>query len=203
MAPAKICNEVRYILLTYSQVSTTFDPDKVVDLLSDLGAETLIISLEKHEDGGSHYHALGEFAKPFTTRSARKFDVDGHHPNIEKVGKTPWMAFDYVAKDGEVVGGTCERPKESTGRRNESNSDWAEIVACDTEAEFYDALRNLKPGDLVRCFSNIQRYAAWRWSPKEVAYTARQEEDFNLDGYPGIEQWKLENLNNEVYVYIF
>lgn len=61
-----------------------------------------IIARELHEDGNWHSHACIDFRKRVSTRSARYFDFDGHHANIQ----TPrnWMAsVNYCKKDGNFV----------------------------------------------------------------------------------------------------
>lgn len=62
-----------------------------------------IVSREKHQDGSYHNHMYVEFVKAFESRNARCFDIEGRHPNVQKVKQTPWKTVDYVKKDGDWV----------------------------------------------------------------------------------------------------
>ncbi|UJO02115.1 Rep [Molossus molossus associated gemykibivirus 2] len=89
----------RYGLFTYAQCGD-LDPFKVLDLFTELHAEC-IIGRENHADGGIHLHAFVDFGRNYTTRNARQFDVEGHHPNVLPGKKTPEKMYDYATKDGD------------------------------------------------------------------------------------------------------
>ena len=153
--------DAKYLLLTYPQVNEYNEnglhepilPWLLLDLCSRLGAE-LVVCREQHQDGGDHYHAFIDFGgRAFSTRNNRKFDINGHHPNIERVGRTPWLAYDYATKDGDVICGGAERPLESNGLPDSSDTqdarlgvsksgtgngmDWEWIAAASTREEFF------------------------------------------------------------------
>ncbi|UYD39153.1 MAG: replication associated protein [Wigfec virus K19_526] len=46
------------------------------------------IAEETHEDGSPHRHVLINFGKAFQTTASRRFDFNGCHPNIARVGPT-------------------------------------------------------------------------------------------------------------------
>ncbi len=75
----------RYFLITYPQCDG-LDEWAVNDHFGSLGAEC-IVAREDHADGGTHLHVFCDFGRKFRSRRANIFDVDGHHPNIERSKK--------------------------------------------------------------------------------------------------------------------
>ena len=102
--PSFLLKDARFVLLTYSQTPANFDYWSIVDTFAGLKAECLVAK-EQHQDGGDHYHVFVDFGRKFSTRVDTAFDVTGCHPNIAKCGKTPWLAFDYCCKDGNILAG--------------------------------------------------------------------------------------------------
>ena len=78
--------------------------------------------------------------RQFETRNVRLFDVDGCHPNISPIRRTPEAAYDYAIKDGDVVAGGLERP--SRDSLASAGSKWAEIIAATTRDQFLNASRS-------------------------------------------------------------
>lgn len=94
----------RYLLLTFSQVPGQFDCEGIITKLLELRSSCRIrLARESHANGGVHYHAFVDFGDPFETCDAGRFDVHGHHPNIQPIRRTPQNALDYVSKDGDVI----------------------------------------------------------------------------------------------------
>lgn len=195
--PGAFClKDARYCLLTYSQTPPDFDYENILTLLTSLGAEC-IISRENHEDGGIHYHAFVHFGRKFSTRRADIFDVTGRHPNIEKVGRTPWLAFDYVLKDGDVVAGGAERPEEST-RGGDKQSTWAWIMEAETRDQFLDRIRSEDPRALACNYPSITKYADYAYRKTPSVYESPAHYSWKLDDYPGIEEWVNTNLKGDL-----
>lgn len=191
--PNKFClKDAKYCLVTWSQVPEDFDFWKIIDITTNLNAEC-IVAQELHEDGGIHYHAFIDFGRKFSSRSTTIFDVDGRHPNIEKVGRTPWVAFDYVTKEGQVVAGAAERPTEGSNKLP-SNEKWEEILASDNRDSFFNKLRELAPRELLCSFGNICKYADWRYAEAPICYTTPSNFNFNLENYNALVEWKESNL---------
>lgn len=66
--------------------------------------EYICVSREDHHlNDGKHMHVFIKWVSSFKTTNARIFDIEGHHPNIEKVTTTRWKSVKYVKKDGEFV----------------------------------------------------------------------------------------------------
>lgn len=189
----------KYLLLTYAQVPNDIQPifgDAVVSHLCSLSAEC-IVGRECHADGGIHFHVFVEFERPYTTRTTTAFDIHGRHPNIEKVTKTPWVAYDYATKDGDVVAGGCIRPAETGGLSgipggDSGSNDWGWIIEAESRDEFLRRISTTKPRDLVCSFGQITRYADWKYAPAPVEYETPAQYQWRLDDHPELGHW-VEN----------
>jgi len=154
------CN-ARYFLVTYAQCGD-LDGFAVMGHFSSLGAEC-IIGREHHADEGLHLHAFVDFGSKFRGRGAEIFDVDGRHPNIETVGRTPWKAFDYAIKDGDVVCGGAERPVESSKSGSSTHDIWTEIAGATTREQFWELVFRLDPKAGCCNHTSLAKYADWRF----------------------------------------
>lgn len=161
------CN-ARYFLITYAQCGE-LDGFAVMDLFSSLGAECLV-ARERHADEGIHLHAFVDFSTKFRGRGHQIFDVDGRHPNIETVGRTPWKAFDYVIKDGDVICGGAERPVESSSSGSTTHDKWVEISSATTRDEFWELVFRLDPKAGCCNHSSLAKYADWRFRVDPPVY---------------------------------
>lgn len=71
-------------------------------VLSHLGvlhkdAVYIIVAAETHKDGNPHLHACVLLPKPFRTKRARFWDLEGFHPNVQGIRSIPkWL--DYIKK---------------------------------------------------------------------------------------------------------
>lgn len=89
----------RDIGLTYSQCP--LDRSEIVEFLKKIcpNASYGIVSMEKHKDGNTHYHAQLQFTKK-KDASEKTFDIGKQHPNIQGTkGSVTWN--DYVKKEKE------------------------------------------------------------------------------------------------------
>lgn len=86
--------------LTYAQAGA-LTWQAIIDKLRSVKDITWArIAKEAHEDGQPHYHIVGRFVSRVQSKNARVFDVDGKHPNIQRVRSTK-HALNYISKDGE------------------------------------------------------------------------------------------------------
>lgn len=175
----------RYVLLTYAQCGA-LDPWHVSDHLSSLGAEC-IVAREDHATGGTHLHAFVDFGRKFRSRRTDIFDVDGRHPNIEASRGRPWGGYDYAIKDGEVVAGGLARPSEHDSTAN--GSIWSEIVGAESESAFWALVEQLAPKELCTQYSQLRKYADWRFEPEPEVYTHPAGLDFELGVVPELASW--------------
>jgi len=181
----------RYALLTYAQCDG-LDPWAVLDHFTSLEAEC-IIARENHADGGTHLHVFADFGKKRKHRRADIFDVSGHHPNIEPSRGTPERGYDYVIKDGDVVCGGLGRPGQEK-RNGSSDHAMAEILACDDEQSFWETVREMAPGMLLRNFPSLRQYVAWRYKPNETQYSTPRGVHFSTEGVPELGEWAAANI---------
>lgn len=84
--------------LTYSQVPPEWRPRDVIEWLEErFDCVGVTVGVEKHKDGGIHYHVLVEFTKKTHIRSSAAFDLFELHPNIkflkDKKGVTRWRSY--------------------------------------------------------------------------------------------------------------
>lgn len=100
-------------LLTYAQAERIESKEALHEHLLTFLPEKLITCRETHADGGVHYHAVLRFNTRQDFRDERRFDWQGHHPNIASVA-APKKAVQYVAKDGDYInhGFTIEAQQE-------------------------------------------------------------------------------------------
>lgn len=200
-----LVRNAKYLFLTYPQIP---DDDDfywgVLDQISSLDAEC-IIGRERHSDGGLHLHVLCQWIRSggFSTRNARAFDFRGRHPNIERVGRTPWKVWDYACKDGDIVAGGLARPsEESSGEggsawEGEYTSKWAYIADAATKSEFFDRLLAEDPRAFACSYSSIAKFADWKYKPAAQEYCSPADFEFNLDGYPELRAWVDDTLCDE------
>ncbi|QCW23666.1 MAG: replication-associated protein [Genomoviridae sp.] len=195
--------EFRYALFTYSQCGD-LEPEAVGLMLSDLGAEC-IIGREDHADGGIHLHAFAEFQPRLRKRGHVWADVEGFHPNIQPVTKTPWMTYDYAIKDGDVVWGGLERPpmtKKATQEAKEGSKAeaWLDLVNAESSEEFWDIARNRLTEKYVIHYEQMQRQHDRLFDPEEDEEYANPEGyEYDISGYPELADW-LKELKDESFI---
>lgn len=191
--PNDVTWKLRYALLTYAQCGD-LDPWKIVSLFAGLRAEC-IIGRENHQDEGVHLHVFVDFGRVFRSRRTRAFDVEGRHPNVQHVGRTPWVAYDYAIKEGDVVAGGAERPVEGCGAGvSVPGDEWAQIAAADSREEFYRLLHELAPRSLITCYTSIRAFAEWKYRVDPEPYTSPDGLCFEEDRVAPLHQWAQENL---------
>jgi len=145
-------------MITWSQVDEdVFHPSAIQRLINKLGGKCRI-GREFHQDGGVHFHAFCVKESRFITRDPRKFDIEGYHPNILPIKRTPQRAWAYVAKDGNlVVDEIPEPPIGRTGKRIAADTEvWINLINASASAD--DMLNNALKADPKRTifsFNNI------------------------------------------------
>lgn len=159
----------RYVLLTYAQCGELSGWD-VMERISSLGGEC-IVGREHHQDGGFHLHVFCDFGRKLRSRKADLFDVDGHHPNVTPSRGTPELGYDYAIKDGDVVCGGLGRPVvDCRGGNGPTHEKWSEITSATNRDEFWELVHRLDPKSAACSFSQLQKYADWKFRPVEPAY---------------------------------
>lgn len=179
----------RYALLTYSQCGD-LDPFAIVDRFSSLEAEC-IVAREDHCDGGTHLHVFADFGKKRRFRSADVFDVQTRHPNISPSRGTPEIGWDYCTKDGCIVAGGLGRPGPGdTGQTGQKDAKMAILVGIDDEPSFWESVRELAPGLLLRSFPSLQSYAKWRFAAVAEEYEHPSGIRITPECVPELSEWR-------------
>lgn len=183
--------QFRYCLLTYAQCGD-LDPFLIVNHLSTLGAEC-IIGRELHADSGTHLHAFVDFGRKFSRRGTDLFDVGGFHPNVSPSKGRAGEGWDYAVKDGDIVAGGLERP-DGSGLPT-TGSEWAIIIASESEQDFWDACARLAPRSLACNFTSLRAFANWKYQPTPERYTTPDSVSFDLRRYPQLDDWVRGNVD--------
>lgn len=91
------------IFVTWPQCGVEMTKEKILSCLKELGLlKGCRIAKELHQDGGIHFHAAANYNVKLTRTNPRCLDIDGHHPNLQKVRS--WKhALNYIAKDGDFT----------------------------------------------------------------------------------------------------
>lgn len=182
----------QYALITYAQCGN-LDPWSIVELFTTLGAEC-IIGRENHADGGIHLHCFVDFGRQFRSRRQDIFDVAGRHPNVQHVGRTPWVAYDYCIKDGDVVAGGAERPIERGDKLSKTDEIWTIIMGAKTREEFFRLCQQMAPAKLATSFSSISAFADWKYQVVHTKYEHPEGCIFIQDRVEPLYRWAQENL---------
>lgn len=182
----------RYVLLTYSQCGE-LDPWSVHDTIASYPAECLV-GRENHADGGIHLHAFVDFGRRINLRDPRRFDVGGHHPNVQPCGRTPQKMLDYAIKDGDVVAGGLN-PNLGTEVSGPDNI-WARIAAAGSVEEFWGLARELAPRALVCNHQSLRAYAEWHYRPAKVEYVHPDGLHLSTRRFPALDEWVRDNMSS-------
>jgi len=191
MADSSFRVQARYVLLTYAQCGD-LDEWRVHDVITSFPAECLI-ARETHADGGIHLHAFVDFGRRVDIRNPRRFDVDGHHPNIQPCGRTPQKMLDYAIKDGDIVAGGLSPVLEDPIPR--ADDVWSRIAHAPTVDEFWDLVRELAPRTLCCNFNSLRAYAEWHYRPPAVEYQHPASVRLSTAGVPELDEWVRDNLS--------
>lgn len=176
--------QFKYVLLTYSQCGD-LDPFRIVDLLSNLGGEC-IVGREHHQDGGIHLHAFCMFETKFRSRNTRVFDIDSHHPNIQRGFRSPEKMFDYATKDGDICAGGLERPSPSTDSKSDTIN---EILDCSSREEVLNRARELDPGFFVRYYFQLRAIGEAKEHSRPSDYETPRGYGFDTSRFADINDW--------------
>lgn len=175
----------RYGLFTFAQCAD-LDPFEVVNHFASLNAEC-IIGREDHADGGTHLHCFVDFGRKYRSRRSDAFDVGGRHPNIVSSRGTPEKGWDYATKDGNVVAGGLDRP--SGSGHHARNHNWAAITSTNSADEFWAMVLDLEPRAAACSFSQLERFAAWKFRPAVIEYQHPSSIEFLEDEDGARHRW--------------
>ena len=176
--------DCKKVFLTYSQVGER-TLDSIYDFLSTLTAvngepipiDYIVVSRERHLDGGYHFHAVIVFRERFQSRNQRFFDFDGVHPNIGSIRgeRNLRNKITYTKKDGEFKE-LGDDPSSAAGRHKQQH--WIDLIDESTDAaDFMAKAKNVAPRDFViqndkfeafahKYYNNVATYVS-EYDPEE------------------------------------
>lgn len=177
----------RHVFLTYPQCN--LDTEVVRDELLRLDNPKWIrVAREQHADGHFHIHAVMGFNAKKSIRSERHWDLQGFHPNIVSPNCV-LGTLGYVAKDGNYIdhGPIPNGPKRG----------WEDAVACETQNEFWDVVKEVSPKDYVINHERLEYYANKRYKAQIRPYVSRfPASDKELPRE--LDTWVSESLQSDV-----
>lgn len=182
-----------HVFLTYPRCN--LERSRLRDFFNDLAPNSNhVIARELHEDGTPHLHAYIHFGRRRRFASVRSFDVDGHHPNVQKPRNAKQVIAYCRKEDAEAL--------VSPGLANvqQSNGGWGELLELSgSREEFLDRTREMFPRDHVLSLEKLLFYAEWAFGRDETPYTGRARDGFREP--PSLTEWVLRNLS-QVLTYI-
>lgn len=206
--PRWVC---RHFLFTFSQSGPEWPYDDFIALVQLLGGKH-IVGRERHVDGGYHFHCLVDFERKFEFENPHKFCVGTRgtrppteretasgilcpgktHANILRIPRTPYHAFDYVKKYGDIVSCDLERPV-VRGPNTTRDDNFKGSMALATKAEFLADVKGHSPRDYV-LFGGAIHASADRVYGKDKLPPAVQDNDgigltVHWDRYPAVREW--------------
>lgn len=200
----------RYFLFTFAQSGHDWPYERFVELIENAGGKHHI-SRERHEDGGYHFHCFVDFERKFDFENVHRFCVGPPqddpsrkcpvktHCNILPITRTPFNAWDYTSKYGDVVSTNCERPR-ARGPNVTRDDLWTGSLAQTDKTQFLKDVSSHSPRDFVLFHSQIQSFADSKWNSIS-AKLPRVEDDgifIHWERYPEARRWVLENLRDPI-----
>lgn len=202
----------RFFLLTYSQSGNAWPHGALVELCETLGAKHHI-SRERHEDGGYHFHAFLDFQRKFETENVHRFCVGSARPgsarscpgqthcNILPVPRTPYNAWDYVGKYGDIVSSNLDRPL-VRGPNTTRDDLWTGSLALADKNQFLADIKKHSPRDYCLFGGAIKATASDIFgedkAQPDLPLTEPRGLVIHWDRYPSIREWVLGSLPNGV-----
>lgn len=189
------------IFLTYSQVN---DDDGRNAFLSresahyDFVTDTLRapscyrLARESHQDGGCHFHVYVAFHAPVRIQSQSRLDFGGHHPNIQTVRAGHRRTWDYAGKADDIIAEFGEPPPVPESASGKEHDIWAAAVSAETEAEFYQTLRDGAPKYFVTYHRAIEYFAQ--------KYFATRPEPYRSPAFVDLSRQRLEQWTNQASI---
>lgn len=172
-------NNFRYnaskVFLTYPQCRLSMQ-----ELLAGITAikevKYYTIAQERHENGEPHLHALFEFNTKVSTRNPAYFDVQGHHPNIQKP-KNLKNVLAYIKKEENFISTWPEK------------RGYNEIIAeAKDEKEFLELVRENDAKNFVLNHEKIEYFANKFYArPESPIKEIANPQPWKLP--PNIENW--------------
>jgi len=188
-----------HVFLTYPRCGN-LSRERVRDFLqNDLGVRRFLVASELHSDGEPHIHAYASWETRRRYVGAGCFDVDGHHPNVQKP-RSPKAVAEYCRKyDVDVLCNFEIAELESGGR----DAGWRSLLRdCPDAKTFLARVEELYPRDLCLSLERLLQFCEWRWGSERCAYSGRSRDQFLEPNELG--EWVRLSLEVLIYtLYVF
>lgn len=108
MEEQKVSWNFKNYFLTYAQAEFTREglAAFLLRVFKPYEVRRWVVSVELHQDGGRHYHALFCLLTKCHTRNVRRFDFEGKHPNVRAPGNMSGdieRVYYYIIKHGDYI----------------------------------------------------------------------------------------------------
>ncbi|UDN67454.1 replication-associated protein [robinz virus RP_389] len=165
----------QHVFLTYPRSGDLSRERVRAFLLESLGVRRFLVARELHLDGEPHIHAYACWDTRRRFADARVFDVDGHHPNIQKP-RSPKAVGEYCSKhDVEALRNFEISELESYSR----GTGWRELLhECPDAATFLARVEEHYPRDLCLSLGKLLEFCEWRFGNKRREYSGRRRDEF-------------------------
>ncbi len=163
--------------LTYSQVQDVdffLEPRSGhLDFLSDLFGtpQWYRMGKEYHADGGTHFHVAVRWRENIQSRNERIFDFGGVHPKVEPI-RQPRKAWDYVAKQGDVIHEHGEPSEESVSASRKRDALFQQALSAESLERFLDIIKEGATRDFVLYNRAIRECGEFYFSGKCEPYAS-------------------------------
>jgi len=165
----------RDVFLTYPQCGD-LTRERVRDfLLSTHGVRRFLVGRELHDDGNPHIHAYAGWDERRRLTGERVFDVDGHHPNIQKPRSAKAVA-EYCQKYDVEALRNFELEELAADNRG---TGWRSLLRdCPDERTFLARVEEHYPRELCLSLGRLLEFCQWRFGNNRTGYTGRRRDEF-------------------------
>lgn len=165
----------RDVFLTYPQCGE-LSRERVRDFLqTKLGVRRFLIARELHSDGEPHIHAYAGWDARRRFNDCRVFDVEGHHPNVQKPRNAKAVA-EYCSKHDTEKLCNFDLSEIESGR---GNTGWRDLLRdCPDSATFLARVEQHYPRDLCLSLGRLLEFCEWRFGNNRREYSGRQRNEF-------------------------
>jgi len=162
----------QHAFLTYPQCGE-LSKERLRDFLLETGdVDKFYIARELHSDGEPHIHAYVHWTRRRRFVGASVFDVDGHHPNVQKPRSAKAVVAYCAKEDADPLANFS--PEECV-----ENGGWAQLlVDCPDARTFLDRVEQHYPRDLCLSLGRLLEFCEWRFGRSRVGYTGRARGEF-------------------------
>lgn len=170
------------VFLTYPR-SDGLTRELIRNKLIELGVQYYIVGREQHADGGTHFHAYGEWIATFRTQAKRAFDISGYHPNIQSV-RVARNVMRYICKEDTDPLTNMQLPNDKPSFR--------EVYMANTETEFWELARAADPRAFILQHERLEYFARKRFKSEREQHIESRAFSIPTE----LREWVFLNVQN-------